>query len=35
MTQNKLEQISGYWIAREAEMKDLQAGTSSKMSLLK
>src|SRR5690554_2659829 len=31
MTQNKLEQINGYWIAREAEMKDLQAGTSSKM----
>jgi len=31
MTQDKLEQINGYWIAREAEMKDLQAGTSSKM----
>ena len=31
MVQDKLEQINGYWIAREAEMRDLQAGTSSKM----
>ena len=31
MVQEKLEQINGYWIAKEAEMKDLQAGTSSKM----
>ncbi|HHT49474.1 MAG TPA: outer membrane lipoprotein-sorting protein [Firmicutes bacterium] len=31
MVQDKLEQINGYWVAREAEMKDLQAGTSSQM----
>ena len=31
MVQDKLEQINVYWIAREAEMRDLQAGTSSKM----
>lgn len=31
MVQEKLEKISGYWVARESEMKDLQAGTSSRM----
>lgn len=31
MVQDKLEKIGAYWVAREAEMKDLQAGTSSKM----
>jgi len=34
MVQEKLEKIGAYWVAREAEMKDLQAGTSSKMYFL-
>ena len=31
MTTNRIEQINGYWIARESEMQDLEANHTTKM----
>ncbi len=31
MSQEKIEQIDGYWVARESEMKDLKAGTKTRL----
>lgn len=31
MTRTKIEKVNGYWVSKEAEMKNLKAGKSSKM----